>query len=61
MKLHHHRIDTEVTLTDAELKRLLGLRSADITEVTREERTWLRHHYVLVVKARRHVHKRRSA
>jgi hypothetical protein len=28
----HHRIETEVTLTDAELKRLLGLRSAAAVE-----------------------------
>jgi hypothetical protein len=58
----HHRIETEVVLTDSEMKRALGLHpKAYITAVSREERTWPRHHYVLVIRAQRHVHKRRGA
>jgi hypothetical protein len=57
----HHRIDTEVEFSDDQLRKLLGLHTrASITEVKREERDWLRRHYVLVVKAQRHVHKRRG-
>ena len=57
----HHKIETTVTVSDDQLRKLFKLHpKAFITEVTREKRTWPKEHYVIVVKAERHIHTRRA-